>query len=80
MAHAMGHGGGMTMDEMVRDMRNRFIVAFILAIPIFLYSPLATEVFDLRLATPFGVDPNVLAFLLATPAVAWSGKMFFVGA
>ena len=40
MAHGMGHGGGMTMDEMVRDMRNRFIVAFILAIPIFLYSPL----------------------------------------
>ena len=80
MAHAMGHGGGMTMDEMVRDMRNRFIVAFILAIPIFLYSPLATEVFGIRLGTPFGIDANILAFLLATPAVAWSGKMFFVGA
>jgi Cu2+-exporting ATPase len=80
MAHGMGHGGGMSMDEMVRDMRNRFIVAFILAIPIFLYSPLATEVFNLRLATPFGVDANILALLLATPAVGWSGKMFFVGA
>ena len=80
MAHAMGHGGGMTMDQMVRDMRNRFIVAFILAIPIFLFSPLATEVFNIRLDTPFGVDPNILAFLLATPAVVWSGKMFFVGA
>ena len=80
MAHAMGHGGGMTMDAMVRDMRNRFIVAFILAIPIFLYSPLATEVFNLRLATPLGIEANVLAFLLATPAVLWSGKMFFVGA
>ena len=80
MAHAMGHGGGMTMDEMVRDMRNRFIVALILAVPIFLYSPLATEVFGLELATPFGMDPNILAFLLATPAVVWSGKMFFVGA
>jgi Cu2+-exporting ATPase len=80
MAHGMGHGGGMTMDEMVRDMRNRFIVSFILAIPIFLYSPLATEVFNIRLGTPLGVDPSILAFLLATPAVAWSGKMFFVGA
>ncbi len=80
MAHAMGHGGGMTMDAMVRDMRNRFIVAFILAIPIFLYSPLATEVFSLRLATPFGIEANILAFILATPAVLWSGKMFFVGA
>ncbi|MDP2349749.1 MAG: copper-translocating P-type ATPase [Chloroflexota bacterium] len=80
VAHAMGHGGGITMDGMVRDMRNRFIVAFILAVPIFLYSPLATEVFNLRLATPFGIEANILAFLLATPAVLWSGKMFFVGA
>ena len=80
MAHAMGHGGGMTMDQMVRDMRNRFIVALILAVPIFLYSPLATEVFGIRLGTPLGIDPNVLAFLLATPAVLWSGQMFFVGA
>ena len=79
-AHAMGHGGGMTMDEMVRDMRARFVVAFILAIPIFLYSPLATEVFNIDLGTPFGMDPNILAFLLATPAVLWSGRMFFVGA
>ena len=80
MAHAMGHGGGMSMDEMVRDMRNRFVVAFILAVPIFLYSPLATEVFNVRLRTPFAVDRNILAFILATPAVMWSGKMFFVGA
>jgi cation transport ATPase len=26
MAHSMGHGGGMTMDDMVRDMRKRFII------------------------------------------------------
>ncbi len=80
MAHAMGHGGGMSMDEMVRDMRNRFVVAFILAVPVFLYSPLATEVFGLDLPTPLGINPNILMFLLATPAVVWSGKMFFVGA
>jgi Cu2+-exporting ATPase len=80
MAHAMGHGTGMTMDEMVRDMRNRFLVAFLLSIPVFLYSPLATEVFGIRLGTPFGIDANVLMFLLATPAVLWSGQMFFVGA
>ena len=79
-AHAMGHGAGLSMDQMVRDLRNRFIVALMLAIPIFLYSPLATEVFKLRLATPLGIDPKLLAFVLATPAVLWSGKMFFVGA
>jgi Cu2+-exporting ATPase len=80
MAHEMGHGGGMSMDGMVRDMRNRFVVALILAIPVFLYSPLATEVFNVHLGTPFGVDANILSFLFATPAVAWSGQMFFVGA
>ena len=80
MAHAMGHGGGMSMDDMVSDMRNRFLAALVLAVPIFLYSPLATEVFGIRLATPLGIDPNILMFLLATPAVAWSGQIFFVGA
>ena len=80
MAHAMGHGAGMSMDEMVRDMRNRFLVAFILSIPVFLYSPLATEVFGIELATPLGVDPKLLLFVLSTPAVFWSGQIFFVGA
>jgi Cu2+-exporting ATPase len=80
MAHGMGHGAGMSMDQMVRDMRNRFVAALVLAVPIFLYSPLATEVFGIHLATPFGIDANILAFLLATPAVLWSGKMFVVGA
>ncbi|MDP9299573.1 MAG: heavy-metal-associated domain-containing protein, partial [Actinomycetota bacterium] len=39
---AMGHGGhaGMSMDAMVRDMRNRFLVAALLSIPIVLWSPI----------------------------------------
>src|SRR5512143_4049927 len=45
MAHEMGHGGGMSMEGMVKDMRNRFLVSFILAIPVFLYSPLFTDTF-----------------------------------
>ena len=80
LTHGMGHGAGMSMNEMVRDMRNRFIVALVLAIPVFLYSPLATEVFDLRLPTPFGVSNALLLFVLSTPAVLWSGQIFFVGA
>ncbi len=80
MAHEMGHGAGMSMAEMVRDMRNRFLVALVLAIPVFLYSPLATQTFGIRLATPFGMDVKLLLFLLSTPAVLWSGQMFFVGA
>ncbi|GAB4430387.1 MAG: heavy metal translocating P-type ATPase [Chloroflexi bacterium OHK40] len=80
MAHEMGHGGGMTMDAMVRDMRNRFWVTFILGILVTLYSPLATDVFSLRLPVPFGLPLNLLLFILATPAVLWGGQMFFVGA
>ena len=80
MAHEMGHGGGMSMEAMVRDMRNRFWVAFILGILVTLYSPLATEVFGLELPVPFGIPVDILLFILATPAVLWGGQMFFVGA
>jgi Cu2+-exporting ATPase len=40
-AHGDGHGGhaGMSMAAMVRDMRNRFLVAALFAIPIALWSP-----------------------------------------
>lgn len=80
MAHEMGHGAGMSMDDMVRDMRNRFLVTFALAIPVFLYSPLFTEVLQVRLPIPFGLPTDLLLFILSTPAVIWGGQMFFVGA
>lgn len=80
MAHEMGHGGGMSMEGMVRDMRNRFLVSFILAIPVFLYSPLFTDTFGIQLPLPFGLSNEVLSFLLATPAVIYGGWVFYVGA
>ena len=80
MAHEMGHGGSMNIEAIVRDMRNRFWVAFVLGILVTLYSPLATDVFGLRLPAPFGIPVNILLFILATPAVLWGGQMFFVGA
>ena len=80
MAHEMGHGAGMSMDEMVRDMRKRFWVTILLGIAVTLYSPIASEVFGLRLRAPLGLSNEMLMFLLGTPAVLWGGKMFFVGA
>ena len=80
MAHEMGHGGGMSMEDMVRDMRNRFLVSFILAIPVFLYSPLFTDYFGLQLPLPFGLSNEVLSFLLTTPAVLYGGWVFYLGA
>ena len=80
MAHEMGHGGGMSMDDMVRDMRNRFYVTFLLAIPVFLYSPLFTDVFKIQLPLPFGLSNEILSFLLATPAILYGGWIFYIGA
>src|SRR3972149_4813885 len=72
--------GGMNMEGMVRDMRNRFYVTFLLAIPVFLYSPLFTQYFKIQLPLPFGLSNEVISFLLATPAVLYSGWVFFIGA
>lgn len=80
MAHEMGHGGGMNMDGMVRDMRNRFYVVFLLAIPVFLYSPLFTDYFKIQLPLPFGFSNAVFSFLLATPAIFYGGWVFYIGA
>jgi Cu2+-exporting ATPase len=76
------HGGhaGMMMADMAIDMRNRFILALALTIPIFLYSPLASEIFQLVLPVPFGLDVKIWSFLLTTPVVAYGGIPFYRGA
>ncbi|MDE3088792.1 MAG: copper-translocating P-type ATPase [Chloroflexota bacterium] len=80
MAHEMGHGGSMSMNAMVRDMRNRFLVALVFAVPIFLYSPLFTDFFKIVLPVPFGLNTKVFSFFLATPPIVYSGWIFYVGA
>ena len=80
MAHEMGHGGNMSMEDMVRDMRNRFFVTAILAIPVFLYSPLFTDYFGIQMPQPFGMSNAIISFLFATPAVLYGGWVFYLGA
>ncbi len=80
MGNEMGHGAGMSMEGMVKDMANRFWVTFILAIPVFLYSPLFTDYFNIQLPLPFGISNEFLSFLLATPAVIYGGWVFYTGA
>ncbi|NOT10037.1 MAG: copper-translocating P-type ATPase [Gemmatimonadales bacterium] len=80
MAHEMGHGAGMGMDAMVRDMRKRFLVTLVLGILVTLFSPMGTRLIGLELRAPFGLSNDMLTFFLATPAVVWGGQMFFVGA
>ncbi len=80
MAHEMGHGVGMSMDAMVRDMRNRFLVALVFAVPIFFYSPLFTDFFKIVLPVPFGLNTKLFSFFLATPPILYSGWVFYIGA
>ena len=79
---AMGHGGhaGMSMDAMVRDMRNRFILAAVLAVPIMLYSPMGRDMFGFTLPAPFGLRDDIVALILSLPVVFYSGWIFFDGA
>jgi Cu2+-exporting ATPase len=79
----MGHGGqhgGMSMDDMTRDMRNRFLVAALLSIPILLWSPIGREVLGFEAAAPFGLRDDVFSLLLSLPVIFWSAWIFFDGA
>ena len=80
MAHEMGHGGQMSMEGMVKDMRRRLIVALVLAVPVFIYSPLFTQVFRIQAPLPFGISNEIISFILTTPAVVYGGWIFYVGA
>jgi P-type Cu2+ transporter len=79
---AMGHD--MSDPAMARameaDMRTRFFVSLVLTIPVILYSPLGTSLFKLHLPTPFGISPNWVLLVLATPVVWWGGWIFHSGA
>ncbi|HCB05105.1 MAG TPA: heavy metal translocating P-type ATPase [Nocardioides sp.] len=79
---AMGHGGhgSMSMADMVRDMRNRFLVAALLSVPILLWSPIGREVFGFDTAAPFGLRDDVFSLLLSLPVVFYSAWIFFDGA
>ena len=78
MAHEMGHGAGADMQAMVRDMRNRFWVALLFTIPIFVYSPMG-GMFTPP-APPFGLGLDLWLFFLASAAVIYPSWPFFVAA
>jgi len=79
---AMGHGGhgSMSMADMVRDMRNRFLVAAVLSVPVLLYSPIGRDVLGFTPGAPFGLRDDVFSLLLSLPVVFYSAWIFFDGA
>ena len=80
-AHGHGEGGlaGHSMEQMARDMRDRFILALVFTIAILAWSGAGQSVFGHWLATPFGLDRNVWELLLSLP-VLWVARGFFTGA
>lgn len=78
----MGHGGeaAMSMDAMVNDMRNRFLVAAVLSVPIVLWSPIGRQVLHFTVPAPFGLRDDVYQLILSLPVIGYSARIFFDGA
>jgi len=79
MGHGGGHGGG-SMEDMTRDMRNRFLVAAVLSVVILLWSPIGREVLRFTVAAPFGLRDDVFSLILSLPVIFYSAWIFFDGA
>src|SRR5882762_8781762 len=76
----MGHTG-MSMDAgAVQDMRNRFLVAAVLSVPILLWSPIGRQVLHFGVPAPFGLRDDVFQLILSLPVIGYSGWFFFDGA
>ena len=78
MMHDMGHAPGMSMEDMAHDMRNRFLVALVFAIPVFVVSPMGKMFGDF--SVPFGIDRKLFLFIVATGAIAYPVWPFVVAA
>jgi Cu2+-exporting ATPase len=78
----MGHGGhvAMSMDAMVEDMRNRFLVAAVLSVPILLWSAIGRQVLHFGVPAPFGMRDDVFQLILSLPVIGYSSWIFFDGA
>jgi Cu2+-exporting ATPase len=74
MVHEMGHGAGMDMHAMMRDMRNRFWISFVFTVPVLIYSG---NMFTPP-APPFGLTLDLWLFLLASAAILYPAWPFVV--
>ncbi|MEO5757686.1 MAG: heavy metal translocating P-type ATPase [Mesorhizobium sp.] len=78
MANEMGHGAGMDMQAMVRDMRNRFWIALVFSLPIFLFSPMGIDY--IKVQPPFGLRLHLVLFVFASLAILYPVWPFVVAA
>ena len=78
----MGHhgNGGMSMESMVQDMRNRLLVAAALSVPILLWSSIGRQVLHFYVTAPLGLRDDVFQLILSLPVIGYSARVFFDGA
>src|SRR4030081_1249188 len=76
----MDRHAAMSMDAMADDMRNRFLVAAVLSVPILLWSAIGRQVLHFTVPAPFGLRDDVFQLILSVPVVWYSGWIFFDGA
>lgn len=79
----MGHGGDhsdMSMQSMIKDMRNRFVVAAVLSLIIVFWSPIGRDVIGFMAPAPFGLRDDIFMLILSLPVVFYSAWIFFDGA
>lgn len=77
MVMGMEHTGlaGREMAKLMEeDIRNKFVVALILTIPIIAYSPLGSNILGLSLPQP--IPANWIMLFLTTPVYFYSGWLF----
>jgi Cu2+-exporting ATPase len=78
MASEMGHGSGRDMQDMVRDMRNRFFIALFFSLPVFALSPMGMDLPKVPL--PAGWRTDYVLFVFASLAVIYPVWPFVVAA
>ena len=76
MAHEMGHGAGKDAAAMARDMRTRFIVCLLFALPMLALAPMGLGEPLIQPPAFLGLDRTL--FLLASGAVLYPGWPFVV--
>ena len=77
-AHEMGHGAGMDMAAMARDMRNRFVIALVFALPMLALAPMGLGKPMISPPAALGLDKSL--FLLASGAILYPAWPFAVAA
>jgi Cu2+-exporting ATPase len=77
-AHEMGHGAGMDAQAMARDMRNRFLICLLFAIPIFAMAPMGMG--EPWMKPPFGLEKNIAMFIFTSAAILYPVWPFLVAA